>query len=1034
MRCRPFVGPGDLGVELKQTGDGPAGGEVTLLNSSYTKTRYGFAYAWWSAHNHKKYAEKDKEIAADMKFITQDLAYEACGNKIKSDLLGGSAVVMFAYGLSGSGKTFTVFGPDAADSPDAWFKHDDPHDMWGILPRMAYSLFKERGPDWKITMKYFQNVVDTVRDLTSPAALEQQYKAGMRKDPDGFMDIEWCGKVPLDSWEHMCKFFQQCNARKAISPTQFNHQSTRGHCIMTLEVEKPSDDNPDLKQRGRLYVCDLAGTEPAGDIFYAEYKKVPQPDGSNEYQLQGPHSNQSKTKELQDQGKKINLSLTEMAQFFMKMADAYKKGKLKPGATIPGCNSYFLCKYLKDTMVNAKTYLFCAIRPETKFHPYTYATLGFANNASVIKLQPKKATAAASPMERKLMAELEEMRALVEQLKKQLAEAQAGEGGGGAPADPVAAAAAMQTLVDMESQMAAKVQAVHHEANPAAAAAAEQYEKQKHHLKMRGITLASECDPKTLNTPYLMNLDEDPFRSGRQLCILEKSPTSFGREDDDVRPQSMSMMQNHCYVDGFGKTCKAGKGPTFVNGKLLKEGESSPIAPGDRIIMGSEMFVFFAPGEDAPETDVDAAFEEYRNAIMANSQYKDQFKNATQTLTSGGQDVKLDKQDAAQLEREMIELYPKAAELEQLCLLLDRDYIDTSVVLQSSKVTDAGKDDAKVKVKVTNRNANPVETIYLASFEFNRAYSILNDELYHLRDAIEAQDDYTVPPQHDPVSLLFDATFHVGTAVMFPDYLIYNLESDENETRLEVFPAATSGNQDLNAGILEVMWEPLAKPGDEPGGDVPVIHDEADLLGKPWTYRCTIKQALQLPMICDLVYCEYEFFGGDLFATESIDYSERPTRSPVLNYEFEHHVECVTQEFLDWLKVPMEIKIYISLDVKKPDSLASTDNQKVVDLIRADMQLPAKKIKYEAADDLQAKIVEMQKKLDAIMFENTEVKKENKRLVMQRRVALAVARDVGQRLYSETGAAAREAEAEGKNAPETAKSEKGKGSTACTIM
>ena len=27
------------------------------------------------------------------------------------------------------------------------------------------------------------------------------------------------------------------------------------------------------------------------------------------------------TKELQDQGKKINLSLTEMAQFFMKMAE-----------------------------------------------------------------------------------------------------------------------------------------------------------------------------------------------------------------------------------------------------------------------------------------------------------------------------------------------------------------------------------------------------------------------------------------------------------------------------------------------------------------------------------------------------------------------------------------------------------------------------------------------------------------------------------------------------------------------------------------
>ena len=62
-----------------------------------------------------------------------------------------------------------------------------------------------------------------------------------------------------------------------------------------------------------------------------------------------------------------------MAQFFMKMAKAVKSKKLKPGQSIPGCNSYFLCKYLKDTMLIAKTYLFCAIRPEKKFHPYSYA-------------------------------------------------------------------------------------------------------------------------------------------------------------------------------------------------------------------------------------------------------------------------------------------------------------------------------------------------------------------------------------------------------------------------------------------------------------------------------------------------------------------------------------------------------------------------------------------------------------------------------------------------------------------------------------
>lgn len=44
--------------------------------------------------------------------------YLSVGRKIKADLLSGNAVVLFAYGLSGSGKTFTVFGPDAVDEPE----------------------------------------------------------------------------------------------------------------------------------------------------------------------------------------------------------------------------------------------------------------------------------------------------------------------------------------------------------------------------------------------------------------------------------------------------------------------------------------------------------------------------------------------------------------------------------------------------------------------------------------------------------------------------------------------------------------------------------------------------------------------------------------------------------------------------------------------------------------------------------------------------------------------------------------------------
>lgn len=495
VRCRPFSMDDKLGVHMVQ--NDTEDGEINLVNSKYATQRFAFSWSWWSAYGWQRRQKSDTHLSEDMKLIAQPDCYNAVGLKIKGDLLDGNAVVMFAYGLSGSGKTFTVFGPDDPVVPEAWFKHATPHDMWGIFPRLGFDLMAMKNQTWKFKMKYFQNVVDIVRDLMSPTGEEKQYKSGMRKDSDGFMDIEWTIAQSLKSWDDLRNTFQKSNAKKAISPTQFNHQSTRGHCVMTLEVNKPKDDSPELRQKGRVYVCDLAGTEPAGDIVYAEYKKVIFPDGSIEHQYQGPHKNQSLTKNLQDQGKKINLSLSEMAQFFMKMANAIKKNKLKPGKSIPGCNSYFLCKYLKDIMLQARTYLFCAIRPEMSYLKYTFATLGFAKNASVIKLKPKKATAAATPAERKLMQQLEAMKIMMEELKKQNEkyQSQIGAGGGGAVNEEMIA-----KTKQLEAELEEKRK---HEAE--LAQQAEEAAKQRDELKMQLEIHAKEKDDEVTELKQAMD-------------------------------------------------------------------------------------------------------------------------------------------------------------------------------------------------------------------------------------------------------------------------------------------------------------------------------------------------------------------------------------------------------------------------------------------------------------------------------------------------------------------------------------------------
>ena len=121
--------------------------------------------------------------------------------------------------------------------------------MWGVYPHLAYELFQDKKDGWKLTMKYFQNVVDIVRDLMSPIGQEKNYKEGMRKDKDGFTDIKWCIAADLQSWDELRTTFLSSNGRKAIAPTQFNPQSTRGHCIMTLDVVMPKPDDPTQKKK-----------------------------------------------------------------------------------------------------------------------------------------------------------------------------------------------------------------------------------------------------------------------------------------------------------------------------------------------------------------------------------------------------------------------------------------------------------------------------------------------------------------------------------------------------------------------------------------------------------------------------------------------------------------------------------------------------------------------------------------------------------------------------------------------------------------
>ena len=430
---------------------------------------FAFRYAFWGGNNHAKFrfdphqhtqfdnstdAELIESMCEDRQNINVDQArfYELVGHKIRDDLLHGKPVVIFAYGLSGSGKTYTTFGIDNANLKSSWFFQDSPESpdaaQWGLFPRLAWDVFqlKKKEPGYRFKMRYLQNVVDDVFDLIGGGTSDKNSMTPERKPP-GFYEHTWATEVELESFEELLDVFRNAAPRKQVAPTQFNPSSTRGHVVVVFKIITPSGSE------GRFYVCDLAGSEKAAEVKHYTYSFDDDGDVLTSFPTPGVEG-QQQTESLKKQGIKINQSLSEMSNIFNKLKKQISHGQ-KP--SIVG-ESYWINKFLKKSLLSSSVWLLCAIRPELGYSPdpetssaadvdhqyesFTYATLKFGQNASAIKTRAVSITntaatskvAIAEQATRQALALKKEADTRIAQLEAALLAAQLGGGSGGGSA------------------------------------------------------------------------------------------------------------------------------------------------------------------------------------------------------------------------------------------------------------------------------------------------------------------------------------------------------------------------------------------------------------------------------------------------------------------------------------------------------------------------------------------------------------------------------------------------------------------------
>jgi hypothetical protein len=127
-------------------------------------------------------------------------------------------------------------------------------------------------------------------------------------------------------------------------------------------------------------------------------------------------------------------------------------------------------------------------------------------------------------------------------------------------------------------------------------------------------------------------------------------------------------------------------------------------------------------------------------------------------------------------------------------------------------------------------------------------------------------------------------------------------------------------------GQLDINVVPCNENGDEELNEDLLTDDPMDLLNQALDFKVKISQISNLPEdFCREIYCEYEFYMDK--AKYSTSPSPGKNTSPTINYERQHHVDCVTKFLIDYmLEDKLTIKIYGTQELKRKKQTAPKTN------------------------------------------------------------------------------------------------------------
>lgn len=186
---------------------------------------------------------------------SQEVLFDICAKNLVNSLLDGYSGTIMAYGQTGAGKTFSMFG-----SPTD-YKYR------GIIPRVISLLFQE------IQSRYDQSIVvrvsyleiynELMADLLALALNpETSSNLAIQEDDRGSVNVKGLLKRICNNEEEALSMLFEGETNRTISEHKLNKASTRSHCIFTIYLEMRSRvESSEKIIYSKLNLVDLAGSE-----------------------------------------------------------------------------------------------------------------------------------------------------------------------------------------------------------------------------------------------------------------------------------------------------------------------------------------------------------------------------------------------------------------------------------------------------------------------------------------------------------------------------------------------------------------------------------------------------------------------------------------------------------------------------------------------------------------------------------------------------------------------------------------------------